>query len=80
MVVCQASDPDGELLVYDWITDARLAIRGVPPGNNSLYGTLESYRVFYQGSVPADSGFVQVVARDQRGGFDMRTVFIDLTP
>lgn len=68
-VSCTASDPDGDTLVYDWITDGRLTISGAFPGDHSLYNTFENSRVFYPNAVrePVDTPWVQSIARDRRG-------------
>ena len=48
IVICNAMDPDGDTLVYDWITDARLRINGAnPPGDTRLFNTFENSRIFY---------------------------------
>lgn len=69
IVICHAMDPDADTLVYDWITDARLRIKGAPPGEHSLYHTSENARIFYPRSILAsvDSPWVQCFARDRRG-------------
>ena len=46
LVVCQATDPDNDTLVYDWITDGALKIQGALEGQNVLFNTHESFRVF----------------------------------
>jgi hypothetical protein len=68
LVVCQAMDPDCDTLVYDWITDARMRIKGARDGEYSLYNTFESFQVFYPAvHGPADTAWVQCFARDRRG-------------
>ena len=70
IVVCNAMDPDGDTLVYDWITDSRLRIKGALVGDHSLYHTHESYRIFYPTPFvnnPVDTPWVQCFARDVRG-------------
>jgi hypothetical protein len=69
LVVCQATDPDNDTLVYDWITDARLKIQGVRDGQGWLYNTHESFHVFYPNVIyaPVDTAWVQCFARDGRG-------------
>lgn len=69
LVVCQATDPDNDTLVYDWITDGRLKLRGVPEGLHFVYNTHESFQVFYPDYIyaPVDTAWVQCFARDRRG-------------
>ena len=69
LVVCQATDPDNDTLVYDWITDGRLNIQGARERNHWLYNTRESFRVFYPNVIyaPVDTVWVQCFARDGRG-------------
>ncbi len=69
LVVCQAMDPDNDTLVYDWITDGRLRIRGALEGEHCLYNTRENFMVFYPDYIyaPVDTPWVQVFARDRRG-------------
>jgi hypothetical protein len=69
LVVCQATDPDNDTLVYDWFTDGRLKIRG-GEGWDWLYNTHESFHVFYPNVIhaPVDTAWVQCIARDRRGG------------
>jgi hypothetical protein len=78
-VICIATDPDRDVLVYDWITDARLLIQGAPARDNTLYNTASNTHVFYPGSASLgviDTGWVQCFARDGRGMSDARTVRI----
>lgn len=65
IVICNAMDPDGDTLVYDWITDARLRIKGsdVPV----LYHTRENSRIFYSTQLALDTVWVQCFARDVKG-------------
>src|SRR6185436_17374677 len=46
-VTCLASDPDGDTLVYDWVTDDRVGIRGARPGDPFLYNTIADSIVMY---------------------------------
>ena len=70
VVVCFASDPDGDALVYDWTTDGRLNIEGTPPYFHYLYNTDSPIRTFYPAAVdsPVDTAWIECGARDQRGG------------
>ena len=79
LVTCSAHDPDGDVLVYDWITDARLRISGTRPNQYWLYNTLSPTRAFYPGTIGStvlDTGWVQCFARDGRGMSASRTVYI----
>ena len=77
-VVCVATDPDGDRLVFDWITDARLIIKGVNPNQNHLYNSPNNTQVFYRSAVAAfdDSGWVQCYARDRRGMSASRLIIV----
>jgi hypothetical protein len=70
-VLINASDPDGDALIYDWVTDARLKIKGTPANQYWLYSTAANSHVFYPGPAsihPLDTAWVQCFARDRRGG------------
>jgi hypothetical protein len=79
IVICSATDPDGDTLVYDWITTGIVRIKGALPGVHSLYNTYENTRVFYAPDslhvqVPQDTFWVQCFARDRRGRSDAQLV------
>jgi hypothetical protein len=79
IVICNAMDPDGDTLVYDWITDSRLQIKGAnPPGDTRLFNTLENSRIFYPRDItnrpPIDTVWVQCFARDQKGKSDAELI------
>jgi hypothetical protein len=78
IVTVFASDPDGDTLVYDWFTDARLIIKDGRLGDSFLYNTASNSRVFYRSTLPPFNGRVQVSCsvRDVRGGSDSRAVLI----
>jgi hypothetical protein len=70
-VYISATDPDGDHLVYDWVTDARLTIKGNPPNKFYRYNTDSPSQIFYPGPTalyPLDTAWVQCFARDGRGG------------
>ena len=71
IVTCVATDPDGDALVFDWETDARLFIPGRPPNEYYYYNSPYNTQIFYPGPVslsPADTAWVRCFARDRRGG------------
>ena len=71
IVFCTATDPDGDTLVYDWYTDARLKINGANGNESWLIHTFDNYRVFYPTKYnyyPVDTAWVQCFVRDVRGG------------
>ena len=75
IVICNAFDPDGDTLVYDWISDAKLRIKGVnPPTDMSLYNTFENSRIFYPTQRAIDTVWVQCFARDRKGKSDDKLV------
>lgn len=70
IVVCIASDADGDTVVYDWTSDCRMIKKG---GQNrgTLYHQFDRSLVVYPGacnSAPVDTGWVSCFVRDQRGG------------
>jgi hypothetical protein len=69
LVVCNAYDPDADVLVYDWVTDGRLRLQGALPGAHDEYNTSSnSIRVYpNRVSSPIDTAWVQCTARDGRG-------------
>lgn len=70
IVVCGATDPDGDTLVFDWSSDCRLAKQGDVLGEFTLYERGRSM-VVYAGTcsrAPVDTGWISVEVRDHRGG------------
>ena len=83
VVTCFATDPDGDSLVYDWLTDARLQIKGARPGDPFLNAQPSPSCTFYNANLPNpinDSAWVYCSAQDRRGGGVGRHVFIILRP
>ncbi len=82
IIICNATDPDADTLVYDWITDGRVIIAGANPGENALYNTFQNSRVIYPKNInnghPLDTLWVQCFARDRRGKDDNRVVRVFL--
>ncbi len=72
IVICNAWDPDGDSLVYDWITDGRLNLKDVGvPNEHFRFNTHENSQVFYPSQAirsPIDTPWVEVSARDGIGG------------
>ena len=69
VVTCDATDADGDTLVYDWATDNRLRIKGafdVTIKSN----TLENSQTVYPNYRPLslDTVFVACTVRDRKGG------------
>ena len=79
LVVCDAVDPDGDPLYFDWITDARLRIKGAP-GGVYLFNSRSASQRFYIGVLhrSTDTGRVTCTVRDNLGGADQRRLFIFL--
>jgi len=71
MAYTHAFDPDGDSLFFDWTTDGRLTLKGVPPYFHALYDSRSPTQIFYaatlQGSV--DTAWIEAAVRDHRGGF-----------
>jgi len=79
VVVCAARDANGDALVYDWVTDARLIVQGTRPNQTWLYNTQSNKHTFYIGPsyrYPVDTAWVQCFVRDLKGGQDARTINI----
>ena len=80
IVICNATDPDGDTLVYDWITSGVVRIKGAIGDDNFLYNTYENSRIFYAPdsthvSAPQDTFRIQCFARDRKGKSDAEIVF-----
>ena len=80
IVVCTALDPDGDILVYDWETDARLIPQGAGYNEYYIYNTHSKAHTFYRSSVTpvSDTAWVRCFARDRRGMSDVKVVNIIL--
>lgn len=69
VVVCHATDPDGDTMMFEWSSDCRLIKRGVP--RDLDWYTFSNTLVVYAGDcahAPADTGWVRCYVRDRRGG------------
>lgn len=82
VVTCIASDPDGDTLVYDWETDLRLNIRGVPAHYPVKSNTYSNSETFYPAYTPTgiDTVWIVTTARDRRGGGAMKVVTFTIHP
>jgi hypothetical protein len=81
IVICNAMDPDGDTLVYDWITDGRVRIKGANDYDHSLYHTPENSRIVYPknlNNIPIDTLWIQCFARDIKGKSANRIVLFFL--
>lgn len=71
ILVCTATDPNGDTLVYDWTSDCRLLKKGDDPyGGLTLYEQGRSL-VVYAGTcnrAPVDTGWIRCDVRDHKGG------------
>jgi hypothetical protein len=73
IVICNATDSDGDTLVYDWYTTGVVKIKGALPGLPALFNTTENSRIFYAPdsiyvSAPQDTFWIECAARDGKGG------------
>ena len=72
IVLCNATDPDGDTLVYDWGSDCRMVKKGGSPYNvGSLNNQYDPGVVVYPGEcvrAPVDTGWVSCEVRDRKGG------------
>jgi hypothetical protein len=78
IVICNAVDPDGDTLVYDWysLSGSIVRIKGARPGAFVLYNTPENSRIFYAPDsqyvvAPQDTFGLECAVRDLRGGTDV---------
>ena len=78
IVICNAVDPDGDTLVYDWysLSGSIVKIKGAAPGDFVLYNTPENSRIFYAPDsqyvgAPQDTFGLECAVRDLRGGTDV---------
>lgn len=79
IVICNATDSDGDTLVYDWYTTGVVRIKGARPNQPALFNTYENSRIFYAPdsihvSAPQDTFRVECAARDRKGGMDVQIV------
>ena len=72
IIICNAYDPDGDTVVYYWITDARVRIKGTPSFDEQhLFHTFENSRIVYPkeyNNIPIDTAWIQCCVRDVKGG------------
>jgi len=68
VVVCIATDADGDTVVFDWDSDCRLVMKGASRSGTAY--NRPNVLVVYAGCVtgPVDTGSVYCFARDGRGG------------
>jgi hypothetical protein len=78
VVVCTATDPDGDSLLYDWIADRRLRIKDAPDGAFLFNSRSPSQIFYYNDSAPIDTAWIKCFTRDRRSGSDGRMVFLKL--
>lgn len=81
IVIVTASDPDGDSLVYDFVTDGRLRLKDAPRVGY-IYDSPRNWQIFYRGTVaaPYDTALVWCYTRDLRGGQDGRLIAVFLQP
>ena len=78
IVMCEAVDPDTDTLVYDWITDGRLRVKGALSNEHFLYNTHVESHIFYPEpeTIPTDTVWIQCHTRGRKGGDVARVVHI----
>lgn len=80
LVTCEASDPDGDALVYDWYTTPVVTIKGAEYPWYALFNTHVNYAVFYAPVARLmtgliDTAMVTCAARDGKGGMAVKDTF-----
>ncbi len=79
IVVVNAMDPDADTLVYEWITDGRLDLKGAIWSNRSeLYNLHENFCVVYPkavNDVPLDTAWIRCYVRDRKGQSDNQVLY-----
>ena len=71
IVMCKATDPDGNTVVYDWFSDCRLHLKDDFLHEGAAYNTHENTQIVYAescGHAPIDTGWVTCEVRDGIGG------------
>lgn len=68
VVVCRATDPDGDLVVFDWSAYNVLTIRGALAGSVYNRGDTIVVHALSGSGAPVDTGWVACFVRDGRGG------------
>jgi len=69
VVVCHATDPDGDSVVFDWSSDCRLIMQG--GSGQATANNRGNTLVVYAGAcaaAPLDTGWVSCEVRDGKGG------------
>jgi len=70
-VLCNATDPDGDTVVYDWSSDCRMVKKGAGSGEVGYNNRSDPGLVVYPGAcvrAPIDTGWVTCEVRDGKGG------------
>ena len=68
--ICEAIDPDGDTLYFDWFSDCRL-IMSSPRNSGVVFSERSGRMVVHAGAcatAPRDTGIVSCRVRDGRGG------------
>jgi len=76
-VFCDAIDPDGDTLVYDWLQSGLLKIKGTDWPY--LYHQSENFQVFFAPDTiyaQLDTFWVKCGVRDVKGGGDIELVYV----
>ena len=80
IVICNAIDPDGDTLVYDWITGGRLKIKGT--NDFDSYHNKKNTQIFYTPDTVyhyVDTLGIWCDVRDVKGGGDSKFILIFLS-
>src|SRR5438477_11115342 len=81
IVILTATDPDGDSLVYDYVSDGRLRLTDAPCVGY-IYNSPRNSQIFYRGAIvaPYDTALIWCYTRDRRGGQDGHLIALILHP
>ena len=69
LMICNASDPDGDALVFDWYANGRFILKDAPDTVSRFSVPTDSQIIYYvYATAPLDTARIFCYARDRRGG------------
>ena len=83
IVICDATDPDNDTLVYDWfsLSGSIVKIKGAHDGDMARYNTYQNSQIFYAPEsrfvkAPRDTFGLQCGVRDRKGEGDVSNILL----